>query len=73
MCLQRGNSFLSLQLRVAHCCVLRYRGMKCKNEGYYETRDNARRTDRATASSRLRSPASIVARRTITLIVRLGT
>ena len=39
------------------------------NSGNYETRDNARRTDRA----RLRSPASIVARHSITLIVRLGT
>ena len=43
------------------------------NSGNYETRDNARRTDRASDSSRLRSPASIVARRAITLIVRLGT
>ena len=54
------------------------------NSGNYETRDSARRTDRASASSRLcliyisttpwlRSPASIVARHAITLIVRLGT
>ena len=54
------------------------------NSGNYETRDNARRTNRASASSRLclsyvsatpwlRSPASIVARHAITLIVRLGT
>ena len=64
------------------------------NSGIYKTRDNARRTDRASASSRLRlgfasatsrlrltyasttpwlrSPASIVARHAITLIVRLG-
>ena len=65
------------------------------NSGNYETRDNARRTDRASDSSRLRlsfasatsrlrigytsttpwlrSPASIVARPAITIIVRLGT
>ena len=39
------------------------------NSGNYETRDNARRTDRASASS----SASIVARHAITLIVRPGT
>ena len=43
------------------------------NSGNYETLDNARRTDRASASSRLRSPASNVSRHAITLIVRLGT
>ena len=43
------------------------------NSGNYETRDNARRTDRASTTPWLRSPASIVARRAITLIVRLGT
>ena len=54
------------------------------NSENYETRDNARRTDRASDLSGLRltyalttpwlpSPASSVARRAITLIVRLGT
>ena len=58
------------------------------NSGNYETRDNARRTDRASTTHRLhldyasptprlriwlRSPASIDARHAITLIVRLGT
>ena len=31
MCHRQANSFFSLQLTVAQCSILRYRGMKCKN------------------------------------------